>query len=157
MQESAPFLAPHKLARDNACANSHWPHSCNGVFSIFQTNITIRLHVDAARSRWAASAVPYCCILLLRHPVAPSNGETLNHAARHVMNTPNNTSDILSNVHVQPFIDPDQPVLKLSPATSYLYLPLSVFITTFIAAVLGYVGYLMVLEPTAAPCSSSSS
>lgn len=57
--------------------------------------------------------------------------------------------------HVQPFIDPGQTVLQLFPATSALYLPLSIFITTFIAAALGYVGWLMLNEPAAAPCASS--
>lgn len=57
---------------------------------------------------------------------------------------------------LQPFIDPGQPVLRLFPPTSSLYLPLSVFITTFIAAVLGYVGWLMVSEP-AAPAAAASS
>jgi hypothetical protein len=56
---------------------------------------------------------------------------------------------------VQPFIDPGQTVLQLFPATSALYLPLGVFITTFIAAALGYVGWLMLNEPAAAPYASS--
>lgn len=52
---------------------------------------------------------------------------------------------------ITPFIDPDQPVLKAFPPTSCLYLPLGAFITSFIAAALGYVGWLMLLEPAAAP------
>jgi hypothetical protein len=47
---------------------------------------------------------------------------------------------------LQPFIDEGQPVLVLFPSTSYLYLPLGATIVTFIAAVLAYVGWLMLVE-----------
>jgi hypothetical protein len=57
---------------------------------------------------------------------------------------------------LQPFIDSDQPVLRLFPATSLLYLPLGLFITTFIATVLGFVGWLMFSEPAAPAIISSS-
>lgn len=59
-------------------------------------------------------------------------------------------------VLLQPFIDSDQPVLRLFPATSLLYLPLGLFITTFIAAVLGFVGWLMFSEPAASAITTSS-
>lgn len=46
----------------------------------------------------------------------------------------------------QPFIEERQPVLRLFPRTSVLYLPLGLFIASFLAAVLGFVGWLMVSE-----------
>lgn len=49
---------------------------------------------------------------------------------------------------LQPFIDEGQPVLALFPSTSYLYLPLGALIVTVIAAIAGYVGFLMVTEAT---------
>jgi hypothetical protein len=46
----------------------------------------------------------------------------------------------------QPFIDADQPVLQLFPPPTALYLPVGVLITTFLAAALAYVGWLMATE-----------
>lgn len=60
-------------------------------------------------------------------------------------------------VLLQPFIDAGQPVLRLFPATSFLYLPLGLCITSFIAAVLGFVGWLLFTEPAAQPACASSS
>lgn len=51
----------------------------------------------------------------------------------------------------QPFIDEGQPVLAAFPDDAVLYAPLSCAIVSGIAAILGYVGLLMLREPQQQP------